>query len=79
MALCKPDISLFAGIRAMVTSPRDALGENGGKIRRYMEFGFSSVCFVNAWMRDGSKCFHPRIFLAAAGVASMVDRLSGGS
>ena len=79
MALCKPDISLLAGIRAMVTSPGDVLGENGGKIRRYMEFGFSSVYFVNVWMRDGSKCFHPRIFLAAAEVASMVDRLSGGS
>lgn len=79
MALCKPEISLFAGIRAMVTSPGDALGEKGGKISRYMEFWFSSVYFVNAWMRDGSKCFHPRIFLAAAGVVSMVDKLCGGS
>lgn len=67
IALCRPVISRFAFMKAMVTSPKIAPGADEGSEKRMMESGRLSEKMGRAWTREGSKCFQPRIFFAAAG------------
>ena len=80
IALCRPVTSRFAGMKAIVTSPGLPVGINGGIAKRMMVSDAESEKCVKVQTRFGSKYFHPLIFFAAAGSASMsVPSRSGGS
>lgn len=80
MALCKPVTSRLAGMYVTVTSPGVRVEGKAGMAKRVMDSYAESENVVRAWTRSGSKYFHPRIFLAAAGSARMmVSSSPGGS
>lgn len=46
---------------------------------RYMDWVLPWTYLGRACIMSGRKCFHERIFLAADGIARMVDSQSGGN
>ena len=79
-ALCKPVKSRLVGIKAIVASPGMAPGMDEWMRNRTMESNFSFEKTGKVRTLEGSKYFHPRILLAAAGTAKiMVSRNEGSS
>jgi hypothetical protein len=79
MALCKPDKSSRSGMKARVTSPGVPPGFRGGMRNLIIASGFRSEYIGSACTLEGLKCFMRRIFLAAAGAATMVVMITEGS
>jgi hypothetical protein len=79
IAWCTLERSRFAGIQVTVTSPQVPRGVGGGITMRCIDWPSPSTYLGRACTNSGLKCFHDLIFLAAAGIARMVDSQSGGS
>jgi hypothetical protein len=71
VALWTPAMSIFAGMKEMVTSPGVPPFMIGWMPNLMTESGFFSYS-RNEWTISGLKNLKPRIFLAAAGSARMV-------
>src|ERR1700710_3043721 len=79
IALRRPMMSRFAWRFVMVTSPGVVRGEKEGIWIRRTEFGLPASYVGKDCNEELLKCFHDLIFLTAAGIATIVVRVSDGS